>query len=94
MDQNTQKNENTSCNLIKMTLWTNLLKILSAIIYMGTIVVLSPGPYVIKLFTAVIYCHYMVILSFCVIKKYYCGNYRGMAINYDGMCETNLIKHK
>jgi hypothetical protein len=30
---------------------------------------LTPGPNVIKLFTAVIYCHSMVILSFCVIER-------------------------
>ncbi len=37
---------------------------------------------VIQLFTAVIYHHYMVILSFCVSKLYYLGNYHGMAVNY------------
>jgi hypothetical protein len=41
-----------------------------------------PGANVIKLFTAVIYCHSMVIPSFCVIKLYYLGNYHGMAVNY------------
>jgi len=29
----------------------------------------------------VIYYHSMVILSFCVIKLYYLGNYHGMAVN-------------
>jgi hypothetical protein len=43
---------------------------------------LSPGANVIKLFAAVIYCHSMVIPSFCVIKLYYFGNYHGMAVNY------------
>ncbi len=28
------------------------------------------------------YCHSMVISSFCVIKLYYLGNYHGMAVNY------------
>jgi hypothetical protein len=43
-----------------------------------------PGANVIKLFTAVFYCHPMVIPSFCVIKLYYLGNYHGMAVNYCG----------
>jgi hypothetical protein len=34
------------------------------------------------LFTAVIYHHSIVMLSFCVIKLYYPGNYCGMAVNY------------
>ncbi len=42
---------------------------------------LSPGANVIKVFTAVIYYHSMVIPSFCVIKLYYLGNYHGMAVN-------------
>ncbi len=40
----------------------------------------TPGPNVIKLFTAVIYSHSMVILSFCVIKQHYLGNYCRMAV--------------
>jgi hypothetical protein len=48
---------------------------------------------VIKHFTMVIYCHSAVILSFSVIKLYYLGNYVGMAVNYRGICETNVIKH-
>jgi hypothetical protein len=43
---------------------------------------LTPGVNVIKLFTMVIYCHSMVILSFCVIKQHYLGNYHRMAVNY------------
>jgi hypothetical protein len=43
------------------------------------------GANVIKLFTAVIYCHSMVRPSFCVIKLYYLGNYHGMAVNYHGI---------
>jgi hypothetical protein len=42
----------------------------------------TPGANVIKLFTAVIYHHSMVILSFCVIELYYPENYRGIAVNY------------
>jgi hypothetical protein len=42
----------------------------------------QPGANVIKLFTAVIYHHSMVILSFCVIKLYYPENYCGMAVYY------------
>jgi hypothetical protein len=45
-------------------------------------ITLAPGPNVIKLFTAVIYCHSMVIQSFCVIKQHYVGNYSRMAVNY------------
>jgi hypothetical protein len=41
----------------------------------------SSGPNVIKLFTAVIYHHSLVILSFCVIKPHYHGNYHEMAVN-------------
>ncbi len=44
-----------------------------------------PGANVITLFTKVIYCHSMVIPSFCVIKLYYLGNYHGMAVNYHGI---------
>jgi hypothetical protein len=53
----------------------------------------TPVPKVIKIFTAVIYCHSMVILPFCVIKLYHLGNYHGMTVNYHGICETNVIKH-
>jgi hypothetical protein len=53
----------------------------------------KPGPNVIKLFTAVIYCHSMVIPPFCVIKQHYLGNYCGMAVNYHGICIANVIKH-
>ncbi len=51
------------------------------------------GHNAIKLFTEVIYWHSMVTLPFCVIKLYYLGNYHGMAVNYHGICETNVIKH-
>jgi hypothetical protein len=47
-------------------------------------ITLTPGANVIKLFTAAIYCHSMVIPS-CVIKLYYLGNYHGMAVNYHGI---------
>jgi hypothetical protein len=43
---------------------------------------LGPGVNATKLFTVVIYCHSMVIPSFCVIKL---GNYHGMAVNYHGI---------
>ncbi len=46
----------------------------------------DPGAYVTILFTAVIYHNFLIILSFCVIKLYYLGNYlgnyHGMAVNY------------
>jgi hypothetical protein len=54
---------------------------------------LCPGPDVIKLFAVVIYCHSMVMPSFCVINQNYLGNYCGMAVNYHGICVTNVIKH-
>jgi hypothetical protein len=54
---------------------------------------LTHGANVIKHFNVVIYCHFTVILSFCVIKPYYLGNYCGMAVNYHSICETNVIKH-
>ncbi len=44
-------------------------------------VTFTPGANVIKLFTAVIYCHSTVIPSFCVIKWYYYGNYHGMLVS-------------
>jgi hypothetical protein len=56
-------------------------------------IAVAPGPNVIKLFTMVIYHHSMVILSFCVIKQHYSGNYCGMAENYHGICITNVTKH-
>jgi hypothetical protein len=42
----------------------------------------SPRANVIKLFTAVIYHHSKVILSFYFINLYYQGNYHGMTVNY------------
>ncbi len=56
--------------------------------------VFQSGANVIKLFTGVIYHHSMVIPSFCVIKQHYLGNYCRMAVNYCGMCVTNVIKHE
>jgi hypothetical protein len=38
----------------------------------------------IKLFTAIIYCHSIVILPFYVIKLYNLVNEHGMAVNYQG----------
>ncbi len=48
---------------------------------------IKPGTDDIKLFTAVIYRHCMVIPSFCVIKQHFLGNYCGMAVNYHGICQ-------
>jgi len=45
----------------------------------------SPGANVMKHYTAVIYCHSIVIPSFCVIKLYCLGNYHWMAVNYHGI---------
>jgi hypothetical protein len=52
----------------------------------------TPGANVIKLFTAVIYHHSMLILSFCVIKLYYPGNYHGMAVNYCGILILEKVR--
>ncbi len=53
------------------------------------LITLVPGANVIKLFTAVIYCHSMVISSFCGgIKWYYYGNYHGMFVS-----NTMVIYH-
>jgi hypothetical protein len=46
---------------------------------------------VIELFTAVIYHHSMVILSFCVIKLYYPENCHGMAVNYHGILTLEKV---
>ena len=65
-----------------------------AINYCGIcFIILGPGANVIKLFTAVIYRHSRVIPSFCVIKQHYLGDYSRMAVNYPGICVTNVIKH-
>ncbi len=53
----------------------------------------APRPNVIKLFTAAIYRHSMVILSFCAIKQHYLGNYCRMGVNYSSICVTNVMKH-
>ncbi len=51
---------------------------------------MTPGANVIML-PAVIYHHSMAILSFCVIKLYYLGNYHGMAVNYCGILTLEKI---
>jgi hypothetical protein len=50
-----------------------------------------PGAKVIKLFTAVIYHHSMVILSFCVIKLYYPGNCCRIAVYYHGILTLEKV---
>jgi hypothetical protein len=52
---------------------------------------MTPGANVIKLFTAVIYHYFMVILSFSVINLYYPGNYSGMALNYRGILTLEKV---
>jgi hypothetical protein len=54
-------------------------------------ITLDPGANGLKLFTAVIYHHSMVILSFCVIKLYYSENYCGMAVNYYGILTLEKV---
>jgi hypothetical protein len=50
-----------------------------------------PRANVIKLFTSVIYHHSMVILSFCVIKLYYPGNYHRMAVHYHSILTLEKV---
>ncbi len=45
----------------------------------------SPGANVINLFTIVVYYHSMVMLSFCVMKLLYLGNYHGIALYYNAV---------
>jgi hypothetical protein len=63
------------CDVIMKNLW--YIKI--------TFYIDTSGAKVIKLFTAVIYHHSMVMPSFCVIKICYPENYHGMAVNYYGI---------
>ncbi len=49
------------------------------------VIISSPEPNVIELFTEVSYRHSMVIPSFCVIKLYYLGNCHGMTVIYHGI---------
>ncbi len=51
---------------------------------------LNPGANVLKLFTAVIYFHLKVMLSFCVMKLHYHGNDCGMTVNYHGKKPYNI----
>jgi len=44
----------------------------------------------IKLFNKVIYCHSMVIPSFCVLKLHYLGNYLEVGVKYDGKQLDNI----
>jgi hypothetical protein len=46
---------------------------------------MKPGTNVIKLLIAVIYCNFIVIPSFSVIKQYYHTYYHGLALNYHGI---------
>jgi len=49
------------------------------------------GANVIKLFTAVIYHHSMVIPSFCVIKLCFPENDRGMAVHYQSILTLEKV---
>jgi hypothetical protein len=49
---------------------------------------MKPVTNVIKLLIAVIYCNFIVIPSFSVIKQHYLSNYHGMAVNYCGIFIT------
>jgi hypothetical protein len=43
-----------------------------------------------KKITMIIYRHSMVLLPFCVIKQYYCGNYNKMAVKSHGKKHNNI----
>ena len=55
---------------------------------------LTPGPNVIKLFTAAVYHHSMVIPSFGVVKIQYLGNFSGMAVNYQSILTLEKVRLK
>jgi hypothetical protein len=63
---------------------------ITAVIYRAIFITLAPSVKVIKLLTAVIYCHSMTILSFCVIKRYNLGNYHRMAVNWHAKMFCNI----
>jgi hypothetical protein len=58
-----------------------------------SVVKMTPGPNVIKLFYHFNFHHSMVIPSFCVLKQHFLGNYCRMAVIYHRICVTNVIKH-
>jgi hypothetical protein len=55
-----------------------------------TFIVQATGVNIIKLFTMVISCHFMVMSTFCVIKLHYHGNCLGMAVYYQGKKLYNI----
>jgi hypothetical protein len=63
--------------------WTNTLAYL-AILIKNSFVIMTLGANVLKLFTEVIYCHSIALLSFCAIKQYYYSNYHRKAPHYNG----------
>jgi hypothetical protein len=54
----------------------------------------APGANVMKLFTIIIYYHFTIIPSFCVIKNYH-NNFHVMAVNYCGIftAQESIIKN-
>jgi hypothetical protein len=56
----------------------------------NSFITLAIGVDVLKLFAIVIYHHFVVIPSFCVIKQHYLGNYCRMAVNYHGKNLYNM----
>ncbi len=48
--------------------------------------------YVIKLFDSVLCCLFVVLLSFCVIKKFNCGKYYKKAAKCHCICITDVKK--
>ncbi len=56
-----------------------------------TFIVQATEANAIKLFTMPIYCHSMVLLSFCVIKHYYLSNYHRMAVEYHGKSFMTVV---
>ncbi len=50
----------------------------------------TPGANVIKLFTVIYYCYFVVLLSMCAKSKNYFGNYSEMAVYYHDILQLIL----
>jgi hypothetical protein len=63
----------------------------NSIIYSNNMFMIqATGDNLIKLFPLVIFCNSVVLLSFLVIKYYYCGNYLARTANYHGKKLYNI----
>ncbi len=66
----------------------------TAVNYCGIFKTLAPKANVLKLFTAVINHHFIVTLSFCIIKLYYPWNYCGIAVNFHSILTLEKVELK